>query len=334
LNDSLINIENINSEFKNYLKKNNIKELNRYFSDSDNTKDTMASYFHNKSFSQIVYQCRKENNSASCIKESYMRKNRIENSPVVNTFIDNGYKIKYFHGSTYLINCTRKSIQNCSPNVFQIAVIHIKGIIDNYIFSIVPNDNVIFKSGNAAIVDAFEKTKLNANKPTFNYLHLFSPGHSPSHSWVKGCNELKQKKRYISSMKETQATVKKILDRILKNDKEAIVMIGSDHGPMIYNRCDKKNFNEDTFRSIHNAILFSNFDDSGLLRPQTTKNAFNYLFSHLSDKQLKYNNDPIYFCEYNFKNLNLSKKNKNDTHREVYKNLKKVFKIVPKNFYN
>jgi hypothetical protein len=138
--------------------------------------------------------------------------------------------------------------------------------------------------------------KLNKDTNNFFFIEKFNPGHiNPSK--VKGSTIEKERLEYLKSLQIANAWLKKAITIIEKNDPNAIIIIGADHGGFVGFEYTSQAQNKIKDRKLLNSIFGAKLAikwngeqqdyDSQL---KTSVNLFRIVFSYLSEDKLLLNN--------------------------------------------
>ena len=143
----------------------------------------------------------------------------------------NGYSIQYIHEKNYLLlaGC---SADYCFPKNDSLAFIWmVLGKVSNK--SLVQHsDAQTIRQRVMTLMDDSD------NAPRFQYIHVFFPSHVKNKLLALGeCNEDAEVKKYASRVAKTGIYLQSQIDDIIGRDPDAIVVIASDHGPLISRTC-------------------------------------------------------------------------------------------------
>ncbi|MFZ5952578.1 MAG: sulfatase-like hydrolase/transferase [Candidatus Rifleibacteriota bacterium] len=171
-----------------------------------------------------------------------------------------------------------------------------------------------------SIVDGLADLELGKNsKPAFVFAHLTIP-HPPFIFDKEGKLKFQQprgfhfgdgnhwgdpmeyRKQYVEQLQHLNELLKKALSGILKNGRQKIVILQSDHGPgSMLNWEDSKNtFLPERF-SILNAYYFSDQDYSGLYKNISPVNSFRLVFNKLFKAGFELEEDKNFFSPWTFR---------------------------------
>lgn len=138
---------------------------------------------------------------------------------------------------------------------------------------------------------------LNKETSNFFFIEKFNPGHiNPSK--IKGGSIEKERLEYLKSLQIANAWLKKTITIIEKNDPNAIIIIGADHGGYVGFEYTSQAQNKITDRKLLNSIFgaklaikwngihHSEYD----AQLKSSVNLFRILFSYLSEDKLLLNN--------------------------------------------
>ena len=239
-----------NSEFENFLKKNSFFVKNSHLSNYGNTSTSVASLLSMKYFTDEFF-------FNDNIKINF-NKIILENDNVSKVFKYNKYELDYFLCDFDYFkrkdNCYKK---NNASFVSNLRVTFIEAVYYNtplYNFFL----NLKKEKKNMGIESLFfDKNNNNKSiKEKFAYLHLYLP-HPPyilnsDCSYKKNLgqdklstnnvtlSEIQKKVGYKSNFDCATKILKKILNRIMQNDKNSIIFLISDHGPHLIKSYKKK----------------------------------------------------------------------------------------------
>ena len=225
-----------------------------------------------------------------------MKKSTIASSPVLNIFRNNSYKINFFHGVNYLIQCGEK-FDFCTPSQSLVARRHISLMLKKYFFSIPVINNDAFKDGNQEVERSFMLQDFK-NNLSFNYIHFFTPGHAASKTFPFGCNMTKEIDRYSKSARKTINTLKRFVEKIVNEDPNGVILVTSDHGALIYDKCNQSTESMKHYISRHNSLFL--IRSKGIINtnnlPRHSVNFFPYVFNLISKEKLNYRDVDFNSC--------------------------------------
>ena len=146
-----------------------------------------------------------------------------------------GYDIEYLHESTYLL-LSGCFVDYCSPDV---SLAGAKTVLHRILPNVLQEKR---KSDGRSIEDLQQELLARIsidNTPRFFYMHFFSPDHSPNE--VDGrCNEGVQKKAYMNRVSDSNSKLQGLVAEIVAMDRNAVIVLTSDHGPLIENNCSRE----------------------------------------------------------------------------------------------
>jgi hypothetical protein len=277
LNGSLYRFDN--SEFDNWLKSQNFSLYDDYRSNYSSTLYSNSSCFFMKHHFSNEFS-----------KFKYARDYIVGRNPVLKIFKNNNYKTFFITEIPYLLMNR--------PNVY----------FDycNYKLEELP----YFKDGLSCFKEITNEIEnqivLNKETSNFFFIEKFNPGHiNPSK--IKGGSIEKERLEYLKSLQIANAWLKKTITIIEKNDPNAIIIIGADHGGYVGFEYTSQAQNKITDRKLLNSIFgaklaikwngihHSEYD----AQLKSSVNLFRILFSSLSEDKLLLNNlqpDASYNC--------------------------------------
>ena len=153
------------------------------------------------------------------------------------------------------------------------------------------------------------EVKNKIRKPFFVFAHImpphppyvFGPHAEPVNSSLDLTNWGKlwvQKERYIDQVIFVNNEMKKIIPRILKSEREPIIIIQGDHGPQI---TSKTTFEDEAIKArmrILNAFYLPKNDSSFLYDSITPVNTFRLIFNRYFNMKYESQEDKSYFTRY------------------------------------
>jgi hypothetical protein len=259
-----------NSEFDNWLKDKQFTLYNDYRSNYPSTLYSNSSCFFMKHHFSNEFS-----------KFNYARDYIVGRNPVLEILKNNNYKTFFITEIPYLLmNRPRVYFDYC-----------------NYKLDELP----FFKDGLSCykgITNEIENQIVNNKKNNnFFFIEKFNPGHiNPSK--IKGSSIEKERLEYLKSLQIANAWLKKTITIIEKNDPNAIIIIGADHGGYVGFEYTSQAQNKITDRKLLNSIFgvklaikwngseYSDYD----AQLKTSVNLFRIVFSYLSGDKLLLNN--------------------------------------------
>ena len=143
----------------------------------------------------------------------------------------NGYSIQLIHESDYLLlqGC---SADYCFPKNDSLAFIR-------RVLGKVRGKNMVNHSSEKEIRQQVMTLMDDLDDaPRFQYIHVYSPSHVDTRLLTLGnCDENAEVKKYASRVEKAGKYLRKQIDDIIGRDPDAIVVITSDHGPLISRTC-------------------------------------------------------------------------------------------------
>lgn len=144
----------------------------------------------------------------------------------------------------------------------------------------------------------------------FTYIHSYNPGHAHmSFTDGKGvCNEQIELQNYKQRITQTNDLIINMLDTIITNDHNAIIILASDHGPFIFNRCStgaRLSTKEEVIerQGVLLAIKWGEGYDGRFDKDiKSSANLFRYIFSYLTANNDLLKNKPADDAFYMHKN--------------------------------
>lgn len=126
----------------------------------------------------------------------------------------------------------------------------------------------------------------------FTYLHYFQPFHTPTKK--RGiCNEDFEFLEYMNRVHSTNENIVVVIDTIRNVDSNAIVIVASDHGPYLFNRCSKYVLNtrqeiierQHAFLAIYLGKTPEDRDSLKFKKDdiKSSVNLFRYIFAYLAE---------------------------------------------------
>lgn len=259
-----------NSEFDGWLKDQKFSLYDDYRSNYPSTLYSNSSCFFMKHHFSNEFS-----------KFKYARDYIVGRNPVLEIFKNNCYKTFFITEIPYLLMNR--------PNVY----------FDycNYKLAELP----YFKDGLSCFKEITNEIEnqivLNKETSNFFFIEKFNPGHiNPSK--IKGGSIEKERLEYLKSLQIANAWLKKTITIIEKNDPNAIIIIGADHGGYVGFEYTSQAQNKITDRKLLNSIFgaklaikwngihHSEYD----AQLKSSVNLFRILFSFLSEDKLLLNN--------------------------------------------
>jgi hypothetical protein len=219
------------SEFKSHLQDHGFRLYEDTFSNYHATTDSMLSML---SMQHHYYLASRK---LSEVSETARRIIGGENN-LVRLLRKNGYAIQYIHQEDYLLlhGCTADS---CFPNVDELS--GGRSVLTEVLpqaltlagFEKLPLD--VIQNEVATQIAIGEKSSV----PQFQYVHLFSPNHA-SNRLVGRCDEEDELAKYSRRVATVTESIESIVAGILRNDRNAVIVLSGDHGPFIANQCGRQ----------------------------------------------------------------------------------------------
>ena len=259
-----------NSEFDGWLKDQKFSLYDDYRSNYPSTLYSNSSCFFMKHHFSNEFS-----------KFKYARDYIVGRNPVLEIFKNNSYKTFFITEIPYLLmNRPKVYFDYC-----------------NYKLEELP----YFKDGLSCFKEITNEIEnqivLNKETSNFFFIEKFNPGHiNPSK--IKGGSIEKERLEYLKSLQIANAWLKKTIKIIEKNDPNAIIIIGADHGGYVGFEYTSQAQNKITDRKLLNSIFGAKLAikwngvhhseyDSQL---KSSVNLFRILFSYLSEDKLLLNN--------------------------------------------
>jgi hypothetical protein len=223
-------------------------------------------------------------------KFNYARDYIVGRNPVLEIFKNNNYKTFFITEIPYLL-MNRPSVY------FDYC---------NYKLEELP----YFKDGLSCFKEITNEIEnqivLNKETSNFFFIEKFNPGHINPNK-IKGSSIEKERLEYLKSLQIANTWLKKTITIIEKNDPNAIIIIGADHGGYVgfeyTSQAQNKIMNRKLLNSIFGAKLAIKWNGSKHIdydaQLKTSVNLFRILFSYLSEDKLLLNNlqpDASYNC--------------------------------------
>jgi hypothetical protein len=259
-----------NSEFDGWLKDQKFSLYDDYRSNYPSTLYSNSSCFFMKHHFSNEFS-----------KFKYARDYIVGRNPVLEIFKNNSYKTFFITEIPYLLmNRPKVYFDYC-----------------NYKLEELP----YFKDGLSCFKEITNEIEnqivLNKETSNFFFIEKFNPGHiNPSK--IKGGSIEKERLEYLKSLQIANAWLKKTITIIEKNDPNAIIIIGADHGGYVGFEYTSQAQNKITDRKLLNSIFgaklaikwngvhHSEYD----AQLKSSVNLFRILFSCLSEDKLLLNN--------------------------------------------
>ena len=122
----------------------------------------------------------------------------------------------------------------------------------------------------------------------FTYLHFYLPDHVTELLYGR-CEEKVHDRAYRDRMKKANQLTLEVVDTITKIDPKGMIVIASDHGPTLFNKCSMDNELKTREEVIERQGVFlaikwgEDYDGRFDLEFKTSANLFRYIFSYLSE---------------------------------------------------
>lgn len=256
------------SEFKNYLKSNGFTLYEDLRSNYSSTLSTNAAIFQMKHhYYNKVYS---HNNGFK------PREVLVQNNAVLNIFKNNGYKTHLLlHSPYFLMNHRELQYDYC-----------------NFKFTDVPLISTGFQRLKKVTEALEESFPLDTSSPHFFFIEYILPAHIPNReNQSRGIEE--EKTLWKERVVQSNEILVNLISNIQENDKDALIIIMSDHGGYIGYEYAHQLFDKTQNRDH----IYSVFGTFGAIKwPQndvpkfndslkTSVNTFRILFSHLSENE-------------------------------------------------
>jgi hypothetical protein len=213
-------------------------------------------------------------------------------NPVVDIFRQNNYKIQY------LLNINSLLPRGASVDYFSPAppiYLALETFLthqDTTKKNIIASRKLDFLN---ILAEQFSKNAAN-DKPTFSYIYINKPHHSPSklnsRNRIENTKILETfRKEYYKRIKKSNTHLSEIIKLILSHDKDPLIIIAGDHGPWGYRvKTDGygRTIPDNLFALDRFGILMAIRFPEGYHRQYDNKfkthvNLFRYVFAYLSD---------------------------------------------------
>jgi hypothetical protein len=149
---------------------------------------------------------------------------------------NNGYSIQYVHNGTYLL------LQGCSADFCFPELDRLVGvkIILSHIFKqdLLSDADKVSRYTSVDDIHSEVSRLMDSQKqgPRFQYIHAFTPNHSPNK--VAGiCDEELELHNYAERVSSASAFMLRQIEDIVSRDPTAVIILAGDHGPFISNQC-------------------------------------------------------------------------------------------------
>ncbi len=202
---------------------------------------------------------------------------------LVRFFRDAGYGIEYIHQSAYLL-LSGCSADFCSPDV---TLAGAKTILHRILPHFLQRKRKAELRTFEAVAEELSRRISASSRPRFFYSHLYAPGHSPNEAQGQ-CDEQVEHESYAARVEETNESLRKLIGDIVALDREAVIVLTSDHGPLIEHQCARDAYltNVDEYRDRAGMFLAVRWPGSyegqfdGQIR--TSVNLFRYVIGALA----------------------------------------------------
>ena len=292
-----------------YLDANKLTAYPKFYTNMQSTRHAISTYFsmNIKLGSKILYDI------------SLDRKQRIcgGDNPVFSLFKDNGYYTQIImadaeefnlnahmrNGYCFASLCTQKE-GNFLSNYFSI----FDRIVLNSMLKLtyVPSDNYNYINMQV-LQEALQGSKKETGQ--FVYVHFMPPGHSVT-TQVDGkgeCNEEEETQKYDNRLKLANTLIVRSVDMIRQFDPESLIILASDTGAFILNRCsysaplttrEEVVERQGAFLAIRWGKDYDGRYDKDI---KSSANLFRYIFSYLMGHEKLLENKPDDDAFYQYK---------------------------------
>lgn len=292
------------SVFNDYLSKNSFVVYPQFYTNAQRTREALSSYFN----MDIKLRGKNIYNNFHISKQITVS----GNSSVFNIFKKNGYSTKiimvdqeWFSLNEYLRGAFCFADHCLGHKHTNLFLTNLK-LIDHILF------NKIMANYAAEHIDHVDNAmsvlhrEIDSEVSQFVYAHFLFPAHAKAnHVDDKGtCDERIETREYAKRIFHTNNLIVEKIGMIRQLDPEALVVIASDHGPIIFNRCAYSapllTWEEVVERqSVFLAIRWGDDYDGRYDRDiKTSANLFRYIFSYLMGHEellkSKANDDAFY----------------------------------------
>nr|WP_321224843.1 sulfatase-like hydrolase/transferase [uncultured Psychroserpens sp.] len=257
-----------NDDFKSFLLQ---KDFVTYSSFRSNYRSTLSSNTSIFSMSHHYY-----NHKKSFQEFTNAREIITVNNPVLDIFKSNKYKTNLILDNPYLVvNRPKLTYDYCNINYNDIPYL---------------SKGNSFKADNKKdLLSAIDRNRAFNN---FYFVRYPIPGHIHSNkSTSKG--KVEEREQYFKDLKLSNVWLKDVVDSIIAKDKNALIIISSDHGGYVgydYTAQHKiKSIDPDLTRSIFSTVLAIRWPENETPeyheQLKTSVNLFRVLFSYLSENE-------------------------------------------------
>lgn len=297
--DALEAMDISSSETTAYLHENDFTIYPSFYTNMQSTRRAMSSYFGmDIEFGSKAYG----------MSEDKMQKIISGDNPVFKLLNGNGYTTKIimvnewfkFNMNSFMIGnyCFANS---CHPSKIDGYYINYFSIFDNIILSGYLHtmykhlQSFSFTQGTEFLSEVAENKEGN-----FVYAHVGAPGHAKTSrvSYKGSCNEKEEKYKYKERLVQTNSILTTSVDIIMKKDPSAVIIIASDHGAYIFNRCAAfaPLLSREEVVERQGALLAirwpKDYDGKYDENIKSSANLFRYIFSYLAGHERLLENKP------------------------------------------
>ncbi len=274
------------SNFLELLEEKGFRTYNSFYSNYSATKNTMPSYFmmdykySGKLMANVEYDTRSKMIAG--------------HSNVVNIFKDNGYRTNLIFQNDYLTEdhcyadfCVNSLDTRGGTSKLVRTLGLFNKVVLNSFMDLHIDPTAWFSLSVEDVISHIDPTKENQ----FTYLHLYIPGHSPTDSF---CESELETKQYLDRVRDTNQYMSQIIEKIASVDDNAIIIVASDHGPRVTNKCMYGVSSLDplhimdrvgTFLAIKWGGVAGNYDGRYDTNIKSVANLFRYLFAYMAEDE-------------------------------------------------
>ena len=289
--DSYTSIEGLeilglnNTRFLNGIKKKGFNLYRSFFTNFQTTRNAMPTYLNMslKNDGKLFYD----------VPWSIRSKIIAGEGQVYKILEHNNYKISMLYPNRYLLGNLPCQVAYCSP---PISFMRYANLFIRIIFrTFYKENNTVPVQGD--FVRVFNEIREHKNQRYFSYLHFYLPNHVYEFHYGI-CDQEQETKAYPRRMERANRLTIELLDSIIKTDPKAMIILASDHGPTLFNKCamDVPLKTREEIIERQGAFLAikwnGEYDGRFDSRVKTSANLFRYIFAHLTGDDSILDNPP------------------------------------------
>ncbi len=281
-------------ELRQHLTKNKFTTYPQFYTNMQSTRQAISTYFS--------MDIRLGDKSIYAISLDRMQRISGGDNPVFSIFKRNGYATKIIMG-----NSTQFDLNAHMRNGYCFASLcmHKQSHFLSSYFSIF--DKVVLNGmfSSAYAPPAYDYNRVNmrglqralrSQEQQFVYVHFMPPGHTVT---TQGsCDEQHETAKYANRLSQANLLIAEAIDMLKQSDPQSLIILASDHGPFILNRCfynapllsrEQVLEKQGTFLAIHWGKDYDGRYDQDI---KSSANLFRYVFAQLMGHEKLLQNKP------------------------------------------